>query len=351
MAWTTVTRQRRTRRTWDGQHQLAKSLLDALLTTRQKPKQQAEWVCDTCGASNFMWRKTCRRCPPAKPAPPAKSQQGAQATSGLPPLPKPAPWAKARAAASQATALEAALSAARLAGGDAELAEELQRKLDAARKASTDSRPLDIKLSGCRDFISRARKRLEKAEQIIKDATQHRDNLRQDLDEHEKTLKELEDEAAKARNPTSMAVEEAEATEPDIDLAKLQQQLATMRSERDSLFEQATKAQSESAKLRSDNKVYISEGKKLQSRIGALEEERAAESGALKRQHSELRSLGSSELMSRLDKCFRDHQAALGEQSFSAARALWETMGKLTAALEEAEPLEAQAGSVFNPAS
>ena len=189
MAWTTVTRKRRTGHAWNGQHELAKTLLKAFLGSETRAKQK-EWVCKTCGTSNFMTRKICRNCSPVQTTPPAP----APVAPASPGPPKLAPWAKARAAATRATALEAALSAARATGGDENLVRDLESKLVAAQKASSDRRPLVDKLAGCRAYISRAQRRYELAEAAASEAIKQRDAIAKDLEEHQKELAKLESE-------------------------------------------------------------------------------------------------------------------------------------------------------------
>ena len=176
----------------------AQSVLRALFSTSRKPPQrQEEWTCKGCHVSNFKTRKFCRQCgaEPVTVIPPAPA--GKKSASGAAPAaPKLAPWAKARAAASRATALEAALSAARAAGGDEELVKHLEGKLNTAQKQATDDRPLSDKVSGCREYISRAEKRFEKASDAAQEAVNQRDALAKDLEDHKKQLEALEKEAA-----------------------------------------------------------------------------------------------------------------------------------------------------------
>ena len=51
------------------------------------------------------------------------------------------------------------------------------------------------KVSGCRDYISRAEKRFEKASEAAQEAVNQRDALAKDLEDHKEQLEALEKEA------------------------------------------------------------------------------------------------------------------------------------------------------------
>ena len=91
-----------------------------------------------------MTRFLCRDCGQPRVIPKRHSSgraaEGAKATAQ--PAARLVPWARAQAAATQATALEAAVAAVRNVGGDDQLVKDLETKLDRAKKESTDGRPL-----------------------------------------------------------------------------------------------------------------------------------------------------------------------------------------------------------------
>ena len=249
---------------------LARSFLEVLLGPPRSrgPASQGgreDWTCTKCTWSNFGSRSKCRHCGAARPGggSPQGQRAGAKPASGpgpgAPAPPKPAPWEKARAAATRASALEAALAAAKIAGGDGELVKELEGKLEAARKASTDARPLTDQLTGCREYLERARKRLEKAEQAVNEATKHRDELARDVTDHEARLEELENEAEAAR-PSPAA---PTAVDMPVDTAA-----PGVAAERLELLEaELRRAQEEAAVLRNQNEDYLAKGSALEQEV------------------------------------------------------------------------------------
>ena len=156
------------------------------------------WSCAKCAFSNYGWRKECFKCGCTVKRDKHKEKEkgaGVRDTTSTAATAKPAPWVKTREAASRATVLEAALRAARDAGGDDQFVKELETKLASAQKESVDSRPLGDQLAGCRAAIARRKKRLEVAEKAVKDAEQLRKSVFEDLEEHRLKLEELEAEA------------------------------------------------------------------------------------------------------------------------------------------------------------
>ena len=341
---------------WVRDHALAQTLLEALFapTSRKSPKgptPKPEWKCSSCSTNNFMSRAKCRWCAESRTAtPPAPAAKAA----AQPSPPKLAPWAKARAAASQATALEAAISAARAAGGDEPLVAGLEAKLTNAKKAATDDRPLHDQVAGCQNFIARARKRLEKADAAVREATEYRDKLIADIDEHLARLTELEQQVEDARASSDEAMQEAPkpagASAVAEDAAELKRQLEAAQLEQaqaahaaaeteERLRDQLRLAHAEAAALRGENESFIDKGQKLEAERHSLElklQKAKVEQRRSEQESSEMRALGKAALKSRLGECFKEHNTALLAEDWDAAAALAETTRKLTAALRDA---------------
>ena len=345
MAWTQVVGKKRGRHSWDGQHELAKNLLEALFARRPALSQERkpEWTCKQCKTTNFMTRKDCRYCSSKQKGsttpPAAAAGRPTSGTAAAALVPKPAPWARAKAAASQAAALEAALEAARVAGGDERLIKELEGRLSQAQKASTDDRPMPDKLAGCRAYIARARQRLEKAEAAEREAVNHRENLAEDLKEHEDKLAQLERDAKGPHAATAMATDTPPA---EADLQELQRQLEAANraaAGAEQLRQQLRAVQAEATTLRGENESYLGSGQRLEAQHTALQKELEdiqAEQRKVNREGVELRALGKAALKSRLSACFKEHNAALLSESWAEVAALAETTQKLTTALRDA---------------
>ncbi len=324
---------------WNRDTELAKSLLSALFGPPRDPRaqlQQTEWKCSKCRCPNFDTRKICRKCqaPRKSPSPAPAPAVGASTPAAAAPQamsPKPAPWARAKAAATRASALEAALAAARATGGDDDFVKELETKLEMAKKASMDNRPMLDKLAGCRDAIGRREKKLEAAESALAKAMQDRDAILADLEEHRRHLKELEDEAEKATKATDMPVDTASDAEEE--LQGLQAQVEQLNSEM--------------KKLREQNAFMRTAGRGLEVQVS----ECRAEKAEAQRQHSKLVALGSAEVKRRLEKCFNEHQQHLVAHRWEEAEQLAAMTQRLTAALREAGEREAQEPSNFDPNS
>ena len=213
----------RNQRQTANQRLLAQEVLQMLLGSQRPIRSNGrqgtkEWTCVQCKCPNFLSRTFCRHCSASCPA--QRNPQRPQQQARVPVTEEPkepavrlAPWAKVRAAAQDATTLEAALTAAKVAGGSASDAViiELEQKLLVARKASTDTRPLTEKLAGCREAIARREKKLCAADEALQQAQRTRDDVAADLEEHRQHLKQLEMESARHTAPDheSAAVPEA----------------------------------------------------------------------------------------------------------------------------------------------
>ena len=267
--------------------EMARTFLEVLLGdshsySPQTPasRSRPEWTCKECSCSNYMSRAKCRGC--GKPwqssghAPKLKetsrpNENQPRAEGGF--APRPAPWEKTQAAAARATALKAALEAAKTAGGDADLVQDLQAKYERAQKDSSDERPITDRLAGCRAYIERAEKRLDSAESALTEARQMRDQRAEDLAKHQHKLKELEDEVAASRRASDMVLDmeselpnALEAFDGEF-FRGIQQQLAAVQAERDQAVGAAREAGSSCAQMQGQLQALTEERDNFRSQI------------------------------------------------------------------------------------
>ncbi len=261
------------------------------------------------------------------------------------PARRPAPEAAAAQAQSHAAALKE--SAERLRGaGLTEEADALDKKAAEHQKKAEGMPSLARRIELKESFVKRAEGRVLKGSTAVKDAKDKLDEAQENLKNVEAELAEawaqldqLRVELAKTRDPLCAPAADADST-VSAELAELRNQLA--------------KATEEAEKLRGQNAVMMSAGRGLETELAAAKPEleaARAEKSAAERRHVELRALGSAELKRLLEQCFTDHKTALTAGRWHDAESLADSTRKLTAALREADEMEASYNSNFNPES
>ena len=220
---------------------------------------EAEWTCGSCSTTNWLSRRTCRRCAAAPVAgkPIARKLEAPQPTATLARA-RPAAQAKPTAkqgvstgarlpvgsvraepqgtpgtAAARATGLEHALAAARAAGASAEAVAGLAGEAAEARRAAADGRPLGARLDSARALVQRAGRKLATAEEAAAAAAARCDAARKEVEDARAALQDLEAEVARTPPTTEATVGASPGSyeEAVAENRKLRAALASLRGE------------------------------------------------------------------------------------------------------------------------
>ena len=153
-------------------------------TLQNQQPRKPEWTC-SCGTTNFMDRKCCRRCAArpghSQPVPPQtnRAAQNGRNLVGAPKLPPGSAWASAgelkagkspQTSAAKASALEQALAAAKSAGASQDAMAALEAEAASIHQQVADTRPLGARLDSARAKVNRAASKVASAEESIQAA-------------------------------------------------------------------------------------------------------------------------------------------------------------------------------------
>ena len=151
--------------------------------------------------------------------------------------------------------------------GDSPVLSELEGKLEAARKAATDSRPLSDQLAGCRAAIDRREKKLGLANVAVSKAVEERDAIEKDLAEHRAQLFKLEQEADRYK---SMNVDDIETGGPEKqEMLQLRNDFLAAQHQNSALAAQMLQAQEFTRSLQRSQDLLTTERDALRLELSA----------------------------------------------------------------------------------